>query len=104
MTVLPKELYVNLIDIELANWIKDEIRKNEDFSRLEQIEKSIWANKDIVTLEGFIFIDGKQYIPDNTMLKRELVKKLHDTLPSGHPGELEMVNKVPELYWWPGLT
>ena len=46
MTVLPEELFVNLVDIELANWIKDKISKNEDFAKLEQneqIEKRIYS-------------------------------------------------------------
>jgi len=75
------------------------IKLNQD----EKVEKSIWDSKEVVISEGNIFIDGKQYIPDNMALKREIVKKLHDTLPLGHPGELETLNKVSDVYWWPGM-
>ena len=48
-------------------------------------------------------MDRKQYVPDETLLRREIVRRFHDTLPTGHLGELETYIKVSEHYWWPGL-
>ena len=101
MVVLPENLFVDLIDIELADWIKEETMKDSNYVKLNQDEKaetSIQDSKEVVISKGNIFIDGKQYIPDNIALKREIVKMLHNTLLSGHPGELETLNKVSDIY------
>ena len=101
MVVLPENLFVDLIDIKLADWIKEETMKDSNYVKLnqdEKAEKSIWDSKDVIISKGNIFIDRKQYILDNIALKREIMKKLHNTLPSGHPGELETLNKVSDIH------
>ena len=77
MVVLPENLFVDLIDIELADWIKEETLKDSNYVKLNQdkkAEKSIWDSKEVVISKGNIFINGKQYIPDNIALKREIMK------------------------------
>ena len=79
MFVLLENLFVDLIDIELAEWIKEETLKDTNYVKLNQdkkVEKSIWDSKEVVISEGNIFIDGKQYIPDNIALKKRDCKKI----------------------------
>jgi Integrase zinc binding domain len=50
-----------------------------------------------------IFFKGKNYIPKDLELRRDIVKMYHDHETAGHPGELETYNGIRKNYWWPGL-
>jgi Integrase zinc binding domain len=50
-----------------------------------------------------IFFKGKNYIPKDLELQRDIVKMYHDHETAGHPGELETYNRIRQNYWWPGL-
>jgi hypothetical protein len=50
-----------------------------------------------------IFFKGKNYIPKDMELRRDIVKMYHDHKTAGHPGELETYNGIRQNYWWPGL-
>src|SRR5271169_3980254 len=50
-----------------------------------------------------LFYKGKNYIPRNEELRRDIVKSFHDHETAGHPGELGTYNSVRQHYWWPGL-
>ena len=50
-----------------------------------------------------IFYKGKNYIPKDQELRRDIVKMFHDHETAGHPGELETYNSIRQYYWWPGL-
>ena len=52
---------------------------------------------------NIIFYKGKNYIPRDTELRRELVKSFHDHETAGHPGKIGTYNAVRQHYWWPGL-
>jgi Integrase zinc binding domain len=50
-----------------------------------------------------IFYKGKNYIPKDQELWRDIVRMYHDHKTAGHPGELETYNSIKQNYWWPGL-
>ena len=50
-----------------------------------------------------LFFEGKMYVPQNQEIRKEIVKKYHNSILAGHPGEQETYLKVKENYWWPGL-
>ena len=50
-----------------------------------------------------MFYKGRNYVPDDLNLRRDIVKMLHDHETAGHPGEAETLVSVERLYWWPGL-
>jgi Integrase zinc binding domain len=50
-----------------------------------------------------IFYKGKQYVPKDQELLRDILKLFHDHKTAGHPGELKTYNAVKQHYWWPGL-
>jgi Integrase zinc binding domain len=50
-----------------------------------------------------IFYKGKQYIPKDQELRRDILKLFHDHETAGHLGELKTYNSVKQHYWWPGL-
>jgi len=49
------------------------------------------------------FFRGKAYIPRDLELRREIVKRFHDGITAGHPGELETYHAVKTHYYWPGM-
>jgi Integrase zinc binding domain len=53
--------------------------------------------------ENVLFYKGKNYVPIDAELWREIVWRYHNHPTAGHPGELQTFNVVKEHYWWPGL-
>ena len=56
-----------------------------------------------VNRRNILFYKGKNYIPRDTELRRDIVRMFHDPETSGHPGEIATYNAVRQHYWWPGL-
>ena len=50
-----------------------------------------------------LFYKGRNYIPDDLNLRRDVLQMLHDHETAGHPGEMETLVAVGQHYWWPGL-
>jgi Integrase zinc binding domain len=50
-----------------------------------------------------LFYEGKNYVPIDVELWREIVHRYHDHPMAGHLGELQTFDLVKEHYWWPGL-
>jgi hypothetical protein len=50
-----------------------------------------------------LFFKGKNYVPKDDELRKDILRMFHDHKTAGHPGELETYNSVAENYWWPGL-
>ena len=50
-----------------------------------------------------VFFKGKNYIPRDDNLRRDIIKLFHDHKTAGHPRELETYNALQQHYWWPGL-
>jgi hypothetical protein len=58
-----------------------------------------WEEKD-----GLVWHRGKLYIPEDDILRRDVVHSCHDTLTVGHPGEQGTLELVRCKFWWPGMT
>ena len=99
MTMLPDSLFINLIDTKLQKRIalcntmdKDAI---DALSTLLE-EPNVTRNElEDWTLEKFngkniLFFKGKNYIPRDEELRKDIVRTFHDNQMAGHPGELEM--------------
>ena len=50
-----------------------------------------------------LFFKGKNYVPKDDELRKDILRMFHDHKTARHPGELETYNSVAEYYWWPGL-
>jgi hypothetical protein len=107
--VLPEHLFVNLIDMELQKKIAN--TKNMDYNAAEAIKQLLEqgpkeAKKDLMDWEvekfegeNILFYKGKNYVPINVELRREIVRRYHNHPTAEHPGELQMFNAVKEHYW-----
>jgi hypothetical protein len=108
--LLPDDLFLNLLDVNLRDK-----NKEYDFDVTKAIEllqeegpTSIQNNLEDWKIEEVdnqktIFYKGKQYVPKDQELRRDILKLFHDHETAGHPGELKTYNLVKQHYWWPGL-
>jgi Integrase zinc binding domain/Integrase core domain len=111
--LLPDNLFLSLLDIDL----RDRIMRNKEYDfdvtkaiELLQEEGPTSIQNDLedwkieeVDDQKTIFYKGKQYVPKDQELQRDILKLFYDHETVGHPGELETYNLVKQHYWWPGL-
>jgi hypothetical protein len=70
---------------------------------------NIWKNElkdwrlEKLDEENVLFFKGRNYVPKDDELRRDILRMFYDHETAGHPGELETYNSVAENYWWPGL-
>jgi len=60
--------------------------------------------KDWHTADELVFYKNRCYVPDDLVLRRNVVQKYHDTVSAGHPGHLATQILVQRDYWWPGMA
>jgi hypothetical protein len=106
--VFPEHLFINLIDMELQKKIAN--AKNMDYDAAEAIKELLEqgpreAKKDLMDWEvekfegeNVLFYKGKNYVPIDVELHREIVQRYHDHATAGHSGELQTFNVVKEHY------
>ena len=112
--LLPDDLFVNLLDLELQDQILEAM--DLDFDVSSALEKLLvgelsnlrndlddWKVENLENGKA-IFYKRKNYILWDVNLWWDIVKMYHDHETAGHSGELETYNVVKDQYWWPGLS
>ena len=111
--VLPDDMFIDLLDIGLQEWIIN--AKNFDFDvknaisiLLEDRLSSIRNDMEDWKLEDndgkkVLFYKGKVYVPKDQDLRCDILELYHNHEIAGHLGELKTYNSVWQQYWWPGL-
>jgi hypothetical protein len=115
ITMLPKDMFLKLIDVDL----QQRIAMADDLdSNIADALKLLLDNRPTNMTSGlndwmveqafgwnilFYVYKGKNYIPKNMELRRDIVQSFHDHETAGHPEELGTYNAVGQHYWWPGL-
>ena len=107
MTLLPKHMFLNLLDITLQDRILG-LGQVDDFLEAFSITNPPFGTSDDWKLETIkewntLFYKGWNYVPDNMDLWRDILQMLHDHETAGHPGEAKTLVSVERHYWWPGL-
>ena len=54
--------------------------------------------------DGIILYRGQIYVPRNDRLRREIVKRYHDHVATGHPGRWKTYELISREFWWPGIS
>ena len=113
ITMLPDNLFIQLLDIDLQRQIANTYDHDEEVTKalstmMEQGPHAIQRELGDWTIEKFegwniVFFKGKNYIPRDDNLCRDITRRFHDHEMAGHPGELETYNALRQHYWWPGL-
>ena len=113
MTLLSEDLFLDLLDTELQEWIMKAM--DLDFDVVNALKgflqgKLLTLTKDLDDWDveeldkgRAIFYKEKNYMPKDKWLRRDIIKMFHNHETAGHPRELEMYNLVKEHYWWLGL-
>ena len=113
ITVLPNNLFISLIDENLQRRIADST--DLDGNAAEALKLLLGNGPTAMTTgledwtvdqskgQNILFYKGKNYIPRNADLRRDIVHSFHDHETAGHPGEIGTYNAVRQNYWWPGL-
>lgn len=102
--LLPDNLLINLINMEfqwkIANSTDMDIDTADALkSLLGQGPKNLWKDLNdwkinIFNDKNILFYQGKNYIPKNYELQKEIIERYHDPISTGHPGEIEMMNAI----------
>uniref|UniRef100_A0A0W0EU18 Integrase catalytic domain-containing protein n=1 Tax=Moniliophthora roreri TaxID=221103 RepID=A0A0W0EU18_MONRR len=110
VTLLPDRLFVNVVDIELQDKLKDCLG-SDDFHKmaLEALTttglppiKSALSDWEIN--DSLIRYKGRVYVPDDVVLRREITRTIHEGQPFGHPGQFGTLDLIQWDYWWPGMA
>ncbi|EED18391.1 retrotransposon polyprotein, putative [Talaromyces stipitatus ATCC 10500] len=84
-------------DSELQDKIVEETAKDDLIQSLIENED----DKVTATETGLVFWHGLIYIPKS--LRNEIIRLNHDTLTSGHPGQLNTMERITRNYYWPRM-
>ena len=97
--MLPDNLFIQLLDIDLQRQIANTYDHDEEVTKalsaiMEQGPHTLRRELGDWTIEKFenrdiIFYKGKNYIPRNDDLRRDITQMFHDHKTAGHPGELK---------------
>jgi len=113
ITILPDSLFINLIDTELQQQIADSKSLNTNATKALKLlledgpteltdDLTDWTTEDL-NGKPMLFYQGRQYIPKDDNLRRQIVKQFHYPITVGHPGELATYIDMARFYWWPGM-
>ena len=73
-------------------------KDNLDLERLKT------TGRDLKIIDGMLTVNGKIYVPDKTSLRRDIVKRFHDSPIAGHPERWKTTELVKRQFWWPGMA
>jgi len=108
--VLPDNIFIKMVNLELQNEVREETTKDDFFVKalLAVKENSPLPIRSKLehwkTKEELLFFKDRSYIPLHEELCREIVKQYHDSLTGGHPGHFKTLELIRRNYWWPGMT
>jgi hypothetical protein len=109
--LLPDNLFVQMLDTGFAKLLSGKESEYDDhiLERLRFLLEQPDADDPEWTIEKkygnlTIFYKGRQYVPRNTKLRRDILQKHHDHPTAGHPGAATTYLHVSRHYWWPGMT
>ena len=108
--LLSESMFINAIDLGLKDLI---VSLTDDDNILKSVVQAFQSSGPfplnsskadwLINDDGLIFYQNRCYVPDNLDLRRNIVHRYHDTLPTGHPGQLRTLALIQRDYWWPGL-
>jgi len=109
--LLKEELWTRRTTAEITmirNMIADECDVLKEIRRNNTREKEVvqvLEKQDGVTWEKdrVVYMEGRIYIPNNKRIREGILKKNHDSVDVGHPGQHRMLELLKRTYWWPGL-
>jgi len=53
--------------------------------------------------DGIVMLGRRMYVPDNKALKKNLLRKAHESKFTVHPTSTKMYQDLKQYYWWPNM-
>ena len=111
-TLLPNQLFINLLDTEFSELLKKTKETEYDpsvLAKLRFLSEEPDAEDPDWTIQKnngqpIIFYQGRKYAPNKPGLRRKILYQFHDHETAGHPGAATTYFHVSRDYWWPGIT
>ncbi|THH18245.1 hypothetical protein EUX98_g8992 [Antrodiella citrinella] len=122
LTLLPESLFANTMDLSET---EHSIQLLSDTTLTERIRTHTEADKFVpktvadvqnkgppsmrAALEdwkfedGITYFKGRIYVPENEVLRRDLVHRYHDLPAAGHPGQFGTLASLKRDFYWPGM-
>jgi RNase H-like domain found in reverse transcriptase/Reverse transcriptase (RNA-dependent DNA polymerase)/Integrase zinc binding domain len=109
MILLPDTVFVKVLDAELHDLQAEAIMKDD------LVTDALWVlkNKGTPLIESaledwkfdnsLLFFRDRCYIPQDVKLRRTIMQKYHDSITTGHPGQLQTLELIWRDYWWLGM-
>ena len=107
---LPEELFVNLLDLDLQDAVITAQAKDE--TALDALSKlqtqgdqdPDWHLETKPDGTTCLFFKNRLYIPDDSALRRQIVRDHHDSPAAGHTGVLATLRSLRLTHWWPRMA
>jgi hypothetical protein len=68
----------------------------------ERVNKGIETSFQMLS-DGLIAIGRRIYLPEDKILKDEVLREAHESRFTTHPGSIKMYGDLKENYWWPNM-
>ena len=110
VTLLPDELFVNLIDTSLSDKLHSSSTSDPlVLDALHALPGAVPATfrshlSDWHYDAGILTYQGRVYVPADATLRHSVVACHHDHPTAGHPSILKTHQLVASEFWWPGLA
>jgi hypothetical protein len=105
LSVGPKESL--LAQLKIRSVLRDKVlvAQQED-GKVREIKERV--NKGIETSfqmisDGLIAMGRRIYLPEDKILKDEILREAHESRFATHPGSTKMYRDLKEYYWWPNM-
>jgi len=87
--------------------MREKIRKaqGEDLEVMKEMN-NVKVGQDFlfrVSKDGLVVMGNITYLPDDKVLKSEVLKEAHESKLAIHPGSTKMYRDLKESYWWPKM-
>ena len=72
-------------------------REKEVIQAMKKEDGLTWEENRVV------YIEGRIYVPNSKKIREDILKKNHNSVDIGHPGQHRMMELIKRTYWWLGL-
>lgn len=94
-----------LIDSHRMEEIRPVLIGTESDEWLEEVKNAMSMaeklSKPRMEIDGLVYVSGKLYIPPAPGLREKIMRRIHESIETGHPGIKETQQQVKRSYWWP---
>ena len=102
-----RNMGVMLAHLQVRPLLIDRIRELQmQDDQLQKIRQQVVdkVNTDFSILgDGTLMFGNRFCIPNDPMLKKDILEEAHQSLYAMHPGSTKMYRDLREVYWWPGM-